>query len=70
MIAMDAARLRLALDMFAAGEAMMRQTLRRRFPAETDAEIERRVGRWLSERPGAENGDAEGQRVSWPRPGR
>lgn len=32
MLVMDAAKLRLALDMFAAGEAMMRQTLRRRFP--------------------------------------
>ena len=36
-----AERLRLALEMFGAGEAMMRQKLRRERPGETDAERSR-----------------------------
>jgi hypothetical protein len=62
-----ARRLRLALELFDAGEDMMRQTLRRRFPDATDAEIQARLDRWLHERPGAEDGDAPGRRVAWPR---
>jgi flagellar biosynthesis chaperone FliJ len=54
-------RLRLALDLFATGEAMMRQRLRRLHSGWTEAEIERRVVQWLHERPGAEAGDAEGR---------
>ncbi|MHB8420759.1 MAG: hypothetical protein ACYDCL_22015 [Myxococcales bacterium] len=63
-------RLRVAFDLFEAGCAMMRQNLRRRFPAADDAEIERRLGHWLSERPGAEGGDAVGRVGPWPRPAR
>jgi hypothetical protein len=62
-------RLHLALDLFAAGEAMMRQNLRRRFPAATAAEIEDHLLAWLSERPGAEFGDAAGRPGTWPRAG-
>jgi hypothetical protein len=60
-------RLRLALDLFAAGEAMMRQTLRRRRPEASDAEIEAALTTWLSTRPGAEAGDSAGRAVPWPR---
>lgn len=42
------------------GEQMMRENLRRRYPDESDAEIERRLVEWLQTRPGAELGDAEG----------
>ena len=62
-----AERLRLALEMFGAGEAMMRQKLRREHPDETDAEIEGRLIAWLPDRPGAEAGDAVGRPVAWPR---
>ena len=62
-----AERLRLALDMFATGEALMRQKLRREHPDATDAEIEGRLTTWLQERPGAEAGDAVGRPVAWPR---
>ena len=62
-----AERLRLALEMFGVGEAMMRQKLRREHPNETDAEIEARLIAWLQERPGAEAGDAVGPPVAWPR---
>ena len=62
-----AERLRLALEMFGAGEAMMRQKLRREHPDETDAEIEGRLIAWLQHRPGAEAGDAVGRPVAWPR---
>jgi hypothetical protein len=61
-------RLRLALDLFATGEAMMRQNLKRRFPQADEAEIEARLSAWLSERPGAEAGDSAGRPVPWPRP--
>jgi hypothetical protein len=63
-----AGRLRLALDLFATGEAMMRQNLKRRFPQADEAEIEARLSAWLSERPGAEAGDSAGRPVPWPRP--
>lgn len=56
-----AARLRLSLDLFETGVALMRQNLRRRAPDASEAEIERRLGAWLQERPGAERGDAEGR---------
>lgn len=62
-----AARLRLAFEMHAMGEAMMRQRLRREHPNASDAEIEARVVAWLRERPGAEFGDASGRPVAWPR---
>jgi hypothetical protein len=59
-----AAKLRLALDLFESGVALIRQQLRRKHPEETAEEIERRVSAWLSTRPGAEHGDAPGR----PRP--
>jgi hypothetical protein len=62
-----AKRLRLAIDLFASGEALMCQNLRRRFPEASDAEIEERLVAWLSERPGAELGDAVGRPVPFPR---
>ena len=62
-----AARLRVAFDLFAAGEAMMRETLRRQYPDADDAAIEDRLCQWLAERPGAEAGDATGVPGTWPR---
>lgn len=63
-------RFHLALELFAAGEAMMRQNLVRRFPTASAAEIEDRLVAWLRERPGAEIGDAIGQPGTWPRTSR
>ncbi len=60
-------RLRLAFDLYAAGEAIMRQNLRRRHPEASESEIERLLVEWLQTRPGAEAGDAEGTSCSWPR---
>jgi Rv0078B-related antitoxin len=62
-----ARRLRLALDLFSTGEALMRQRLRRAHPELSPAEIERRLVQWLQTRPGAEFGDAPGHPVPWPR---
>jgi len=62
-----AARLRLAFDLFKAGEKIMRQNLRRRFPDASGEEIEERLNDWLRERPGAEHGDSAGRPVPWPR---
>jgi len=63
MNADPAFRFRLALDLFATGEAMMRQRIRRLHPDWTPALVESRVVRWLHERPGAEHGDAAGRPV-------
>lgn len=52
-----------ALDLFETGLDLMRQNLRRRHPAATDAEIERLLEQWLRERPGAESGDCPGRSV-------
>lgn len=62
-----ARRLQVALDLFEAGVAMMRQKLRREHPDWSEAEVEARLSAWLQERPGAEHGDAAGRPVPWPR---
>jgi hypothetical protein len=62
-----AARLRLAFDLYEAGEDLMRQNLRRQDPQADAAEIERRLVAWLRLRPGAEQGDAIGIAGTWPR---
>lgn len=51
----------LTLELFQAGLELMRQNLRRRFPAASDEEIEGKLGSWLAHRPGAEHGDAVGR---------
>lgn len=56
----EARRLLLAFDLFEAGLDMHRQTLRRRYPEADEAEIERHIGLWLLDRPGAEHGDVSG----------
>lgn len=61
------AKLRLACDLFDAGVAMMRQTLRRRLPAAPESAIADALAAWLRERPGAEHGDAPGRLREWPR---
>ena len=58
-----AAAFRTTLDLFEAGVAMKRQSLRRSHPDATDEEIEQRLRQWLHERPGAEYGDSPGRRV-------
>lgn len=62
-----AVRLRQAFELFELGVEMMRQNLRRKFPAAGEAEIENRLVAWLRQRPGAEHGDCEGRPVPWPR---
>ena len=54
------ARMRVAFDLSEAAEAMMRQNLRRRFPQESEPQIEQRVLAWLRSRPDAEVGDCGG----------
>ena len=51
----------LALDLFEAGEQLMRANLRRRNPGASDAEIEAELRAWLAHRPGAEHGDCPGR---------
>ena len=59
-------RMQVTFDLYEMGEAMMRQNLRRRFPEESEAQIEERLVQWLSHRPGAEAGDAIGRALAWP----
>jgi len=58
------AGLRLALELFESGARMMRQNLRRRFPTASSEEIDDRLDDWISCRPGAEDGDSPGHRVT------
>jgi hypothetical protein len=60
-----AARLRLALDLFATGVDLARQRMRRLHPEWTEGEIDKQIAVWLHERPGAENGDGDGRPVAW-----
>jgi hypothetical protein len=62
-----AERMRLAFDLYATGEALMRQRICRENPKLFPAEIEARLVAWLQTRPGAEHGDAEGRPGTWPR---
>jgi hypothetical protein len=62
-----AVRLRTAFDLFVAGERMMRQNIKRRHPEASAREIDRRLRAWMSQRPGAEHGDAAGKPITWPR---
>jgi hypothetical protein len=62
--------LRAALALFDAGVAMMRQNLRRADPQADDATISARLQAWLTTRPGAEHGDAEGRPIDFPRSSR
>jgi hypothetical protein len=55
---------RVTLDLFETGVAMMRQNLRRAHPNADQHEIDALLHAWLTERPGAENGDAEGTPVA------
>lgn len=57
----SAERMQLALDLFASGEALMRQRLTRLHPDWTEARLHRELLAWLRERPGAEHGDAAGR---------
>lgn len=52
------------LELFEVGVDLMRQNLRRADPDASPADIERRLEAWLRERPGAEDGDGVGRRVT------
>lgn len=56
-------RLRLAMTMQQEGTAMMRRTLRRRYPEASEAELDALFDEWLLSR----EPDAPGRPVSWPR---
>lgn len=60
----EARNLRLALELFEAGEELKRQSLRRAHPEATESEIESMIIAWLRERPGAPYGDSPGRRIS------
>ena len=55
------ARMQTTFDLYEVAEAMMRQNLRRRFPQESEEQIELRIAAWLRERPGEERGAAGGR---------
>jgi hypothetical protein len=63
---LPAQRLRVALDLFELGEAMLRQRWRRVRPMASETEIEAAVAAWRTERAGAEHGDAPGKPRPWP----
>lgn len=62
-----ASRLREAFELYDLGIALMRQNLRRRFPQDTDSEIDGRLLDWRLRRADAPDGDGEGRVVPFPR---
>jgi hypothetical protein len=48
------------MDLFMAGEGMMRLKLARDNPTLTADEVEKLLTKWLRQRPGAERGDCPG----------
>ena len=60
-------RFRLALQLHDEGVRLMRQNLRRAHPEESEEQIDRRLGAWLADRPGAPYGDGVGRAGTWPR---
>lgn len=60
-------RFAVTLQLYELAEQMLRQRLRREQPELTGAELESRVNDWRLDRPGAEQGDAEGTLGRWPR---
>ncbi|MGH9318974.1 MAG: hypothetical protein ACRD21_24575 [Vicinamibacteria bacterium] len=58
-----AEKLRVTLELFDAGVAMMRETLKRKHPTESEEQIEERLQGWVRHRPGAEDGDCIGRKV-------
>ena len=61
-----AQRLELAIGMMGDGFEIMRESLKRRFPKDSERKIEARLVEWIASRPL----DAEGKLVPWPRPAR
>lgn len=56
-------KLGIALELFESGVAMMRETLKREHPTESEAQIEERLRQWIRHRPGAEDGDCVGRKI-------
>jgi hypothetical protein len=50
-------RFRVALDLWATGVALRRQSIRRDRPHASEKEVEYLLNRWLQDRPGATHGD-------------
>jgi hypothetical protein len=50
-------RFKTTVDLWATAVALRRHAIRQAEPKLTTAEVERRLGHWLQERPGAERGD-------------
>jgi len=61
------ARLTTALELADLAAEMVECRLRREHPEASAEEIERRLGAWYRERPGAPRGDGVGRPVEWPR---
>ena len=56
-------RMRMTIELFETAQQIMRQNLRRRFPALGAAEIEQKLIEWRHHRPGAEFGDGVGKPI-------
>jgi hypothetical protein len=50
-------RFRVAVDLWATGVSLRRQSIRRDRPHASDREVEMLLNQWLHDRPGAQHGD-------------
>lgn len=62
-----ARRLEIALDLADLAVEMYEMQVRREEPTLAADQVAARVARWRRSRPGAEDGDGQGRRITWPR---
>lgn len=60
-------RFRTLAELAELAELMKRAQLMRSHPGATEDEIDQLIEAWYAHRPGAEDGDAEGRVIEWPR---
>ena len=62
-----AERIALAFDLYATGESLKREQIRRQHPELDPVAVETLLLAWLTDRPCAPYGDVLGRRATWPR---
>jgi hypothetical protein len=62
-----AKRIALAFDLYATGESLKREQIRRQHPELDPDAVEHRLLAWLTDRPCSPSGDVLGRRTTWPR---
>jgi hypothetical protein len=67
LISASEERFEMAIELCELAESLLREKIRRTRPSLSPAEVEAEIDAWFMQRRGAEQGDAEGHPVPWPR---